>query len=43
MGTKFPLPSRPLVTFAHSGFMNDSSWDDQGSPLCFLYVMFVPE
>jgi hypothetical protein len=39
----FPLPDRVLVNFAHSGFVNDRRWDDEGKPPCFLYVIFVPE
>ena len=26
-------PSRPLINFAHSGFVNDLSWDDEEKPL----------
>jgi hypothetical protein len=33
-------PSRPLVNFAHSGFVNDWGWDDEGKPLA-LSMMVV--
>jgi hypothetical protein len=39
----FPSPNRALVNFAHSGFVKGWSWDDEGKPHSFLYVMFVPE
>jgi hypothetical protein len=39
----FPPPNRALVNFAHSGFVKDWRWDDEGKPPCFLYVMSAPE
>jgi hypothetical protein len=34
-GRMFPSPNRALVNFAHSGFVKDWRWDDEGNPLAF--------